>query len=108
MKNRYYKLTLSFLLAMILLSAASTSFAEKKKQADIFPTDKELLSAASKIYRMGNEPKVIGKWKDRDGTYLIFIDTKRDGITSRPLRLYKLDTGTWVMGIYEYEYQIVK
>jgi len=83
---------------LILLLAASFAMA-----ADDLPSDEAIIKAVMKTgysYFVKKGGTVAGKFKKPDGSYLVFIQGTNGTFIQGDSRIYRLDSGKWMLCIY--------
>lgn len=97
------------LTCLIVLLSASFALAGDTAAADI-PSDEALTNAVDKMevgkMRMFKGCKYVGysKIKDRDNVYQLFFEHRKGGLFGPIFKLYKINTGKWILGVYSTEW----
>ena len=99
---------------LILLLAASFAIADEPKtppEEAIFNTFMGLIKDSNDfIFSKYKDHKYLGKALDVDGSYVVFFGASYKGKESviPPVRMYKLDSGIWIIGNVTFGYGPVK
>ena len=99
---------------LILILAASFAMADEAKtppEEAMFNTFMGLLEDSNAfLFSKYKEHKYLGKALDVDGSYVVFFGASYKGKESviPPVRMYKLDSGIWIIGNSAFGYGPVK
>ncbi|MCK4738448.1 MAG: hypothetical protein KAT46_00725 [Deltaproteobacteria bacterium] len=101
-----------FIILVVAFVFILTTFDLAIAGEDALPSDEAILLAITKIENYRIKPKhnsrIIGKFKNEDGSYKVFIETKKEYIVRIYPVLYKLDTGVWFLGRSDVGFAVVE